>query len=94
MTVTAGIVQADLTSRQTAIFIELADLSGVNRDHVRPHVSCETLGVRCSTLDQARHMTISTIDVKRHMGGIILELGFLPMAILAENVGGLLTLSA
>jgi hypothetical protein len=94
MTVAAGKVKADLTSSKTTVFIDLADLSRINRDHVCAHISCEAQHVGGATLDQSWHMTIGAADVECHMGGVILELGFLIMAILAQKVGSLLTIAA
>ena len=94
MTMPASIIQADLTGRQAAIFIELADLASIDSHHVGAHIAHEAINIRSSALDQARHMAISASDVERYMARVILELGFLPVAILAEQVRGLQTLLA
>jgi hypothetical protein len=90
MAMAARIVQADLPGGQTAISIELTYESGVNGDDVGSHIAHEPLGVGRATLDQMWHMAIGAADFIFHMGRIILELCFLPMAIRAQNVRYLL----
>src|SRR4030065_1849314 len=91
MAAAAGIIQANLTRCQTAIFSKLAYCPWVDCNHMGAHISCKAFSIHSTTLDQTRHVTIRAADIKGGVGGIVLELWFHVMAILAKKARGLQT---
>ena len=83
MAAPAGKIETDLPRCQRAIFIKLVEHARVNCNHVGAEISDKTPGVGRTVLDQAGRMAIGAGNTLCDMDGIILELGFLEVAVLA-----------
>jgi hypothetical protein len=81
MAMPAGEVQTDLARSQATVGIELADDRWIDGNHVSWHISHKSLGISCAALDEVGHMAVCASDIIGNMGRVILDLGFLPMAI-------------
>lgn len=85
----AGIIEADLAACQAAVCVELVNLTRVNRNHMCHHITGVAIGIRRAALDQVGHVAIGASDLDGNVPRVVLELGFLPVAILALQVSGL-----
>ena len=86
---TAGIVQRNLGQGYRAIFVELADLGGINGDHVGADITGKCSRIPFGTAHELGHVALNTFDGQAFMDFVILVFFLFEVAIFAQGTGGL-----
>lgn len=88
---TAGIIQRNLGQGYRAIFVELADLGGINGDHVGADITGKCSRIPFGTAHELGHVALNTFDGQAFVNFVVLVFFLFEVAIFAQGTGRLFT---